>query len=434
MSEVQQSLERRLKPRHIMMITLGGTIGAGIFKGSSSAIEVAGPSVLVAYLVGGVILYVVMRSMAELALKNPQAKTLRDIVEPIIGPFAGYVLGWVYWIDWVLVMAAETAAASSFLQYWFPTVPLWILALIISIAMTALNLFEVNIYGEAEYWLAGVKIATLALFVILGGTLIFSKYSLHHAAANLVGHGGFFPHGLLGVASAMLVVMFSFGGIEMIGMTMGETKDPERTIPRAVRGVIVRVLLFYVLPILVILSLVPWDALGKAQSPFVSVFQEVGIPYVGDIMNFVLLTAVLSAVNTGMYATSRMLYTQASLGNAPRAFAVLSRRKVPVRALLFSTAFLYIGVIVAFFAKGNTFDYLMVFPGYTVILVWALLAFARLKSGNLAPSVLISFILILAILLGVLWTTPVMGTVITVLVVVAVSVSYLFQERPRLHN
>jgi amino acid transporter, AAT family len=369
--------------------------------------------------------------MAELALKNPQAKTLRDVVEPILGPFTGYVLGWIYWIDWVLVMAAEMAAASSFLQYWFPNAPLWVLALILSIVMTALNLFQVNIYGETEYWLAGIKIATLTLFVILGGALIFTKYSLQHATANLFGHGGFVPHGLLGVASAMLVVMFSFGGIEMIGMTLGETKDPEKTIPRAVRGVIVRVLLFYVLPILVIVSLVPWDALGHAQSPFVTVFQTVGIPYVGDIMNFVLLTAVLSAVNTGMYATSRMLYTQASCGNAPRAFGVLSKRKVPVRALLFSTVFLYIGVIVAFFAKGHTFDYLMVFPGYTVILVWAMLAFARLKSGNPAPSVLLSFLLILVILLGVIWTTPIWGTVITLLVLIAVSVSYLFQQGSR---
>jgi AAT family amino acid transporter len=410
-----------------MMLALGGTIGAGIFKGSSSSIGLAGPGVVVPYLIGGIILFIVMNCMAQLAVQNHKAKTLRDLLEPILGPFLGYTVGWIYWLDWVLVMAAEMAAASSFLEYWFPTVPLWVLALIVSIVMTILNLLQVRVYGEMEYWLAGVKIATLTVFVILGAGLIFTKH-FHQAAGNLVGHGGFFPHGVVGLFSAMLVVMFSFGGVEMIGMTLGETQDPAKTITRAVRSVIVRVLLFYILPILVIVSLVPWDSLGTTQSPFVTVFQEVGIPYVGDIMNFVLLTAVLSAVNTGMYSASRMLYTQAVHGNAPRFFATLSKNRVPVRALLFSTLFLYIGVIIAFFAKGHTFDYLMVFPGYTVIIVWALLSLARMKGLGVTTPVLLSFFVIVAIFIGVVATSPILGTVITLFVLLIIGVSYLFQK------
>lgn len=411
-----------------MMITLGGTIGSGIFKGSGSSIGLAGPGVIVPYLVGGIILFVVMKGLAQLVVANPQAKTLRDLVEPALGRFMGYCTGWIYWLSWVLVMAAETAAAASFLQYWFPHVSLWILSLILSVLMTLLNLFQVSVYGEIEYWLAGVKIATLVLFVLLGAVLIFTTH-LHSAAHNLVGVGGFFPHGIKGLLSAMLVVMFSFGGIEMVGMTLGETQNPEKTILKAVRTVVARVLLFYILPILVIVTLVPWNTLGTTQSPFVTVFGEVGIPFVGGIMNFVLLTAVLSAVNTGMYATSRLLYTQAIHGSAPRFFAKLTNSKTPARALIFSTMFLYVGVVIAVFAKGNTFNDLMVLPGYIVMFIWGLLALSSMKSRGISASQMISFLTLAAIFVGVLFTTPMYGTLATVAALLLVATTYWFQKQ-----
>jgi amino acid transporter, AAT family len=428
MDEHGQDMKRSLKTRHIMMITLGGTIGSGIFKGSSSSIGLAGPGVILPYLIGGIILLVAMKCMAELTVNNSKAKTLRGLIEPILGRFTGYFIGWIYWTNWVLVMAAEMAAASSFMQYWFPNTSLWSLALIMSVLMTALNLLNVSVYGETEYWLAGIKIATLSIFVVFGAFLIFAHHPAN-AAHNLLGHGGFFPHGMGGVLSAMLIVMFSFGGIEMIGMTLGETVDPERTIPKAARGVIVRVLLFYILPILVIVSLVPWNTLGFTQSPFVTVFSEIGIPYVGGIMNFVLLTAVLSAVNTGMYAASRMLYTQAMHGSAPKFFAGLSRGKVPIRALLFSTIFLYVGVIIAVFAKGHTFDYLMVFPSFAVMTVWSLLILAHLKSQGITAIKLVSFLALLLIFIGVIATTPVWGTTFSALVFGIVAVTYFFHRK-----
>jgi amino acid transporter, AAT family len=445
MSTNRQELARRLKARHIMMIALGGAIGAGMFKGSSTSISLAGPGVIFAYLLGGLILYFVMQGLAEMAVRRPHARTFRELIEPILGRFAGYVVGWMYWLDWVLVMAAETAASAMFLQYWFPNIPLWLLSLIVSIVITVINLFQVNVYGETEYWLAGIKIAVLILFILLGGTLLFTGFGAHPPTGfhNVTAQGGFFPHGIQGVAASMLIVMFSFGGTEMIGMTLGETENPEKVIPRASRGVIARILLFYILPILVIVSLVPWNQLGTNESPFVTVFQAVGVPYVGSIMNFVMLTAVLSATNTGMYAASRMLYTQALDGQAPRIFARLSKRKVPVTALLASTSFLYIGVVIAFFAKGHTFDYLMVIPGYSVLTVWILLAWAHIRSrqkGFEAEGYYVkgfpytswfALLSLIVILMGIIITSPVAGTLVSLLAYLLVLASYWFVRGSR---
>lgn len=432
----QQQLSRQLHSRHIMMIALGGAIGAGIFKGSSSSIGMAGPGVVLSYLVGGLILYIVMNGLAEMAIDQPHARNFRDLIATQLGDFIGYSSGWFYWLSWVLVMAAEMAAAAVFLQYWLPNVPLWLLSLILSILITVLNLFQVNIYGETEYWLAAVKVAVLTLFILLGGALIFIGINGQAAPGftNLTSHGGFLPFGFSGLAASMLVVMFSFGGTEMVGMTLGETKNPEKVIPKAARNVITRVLLFYVLPILIIVSLTPWNQIAaSSESPFVNVFSSMGIRYVGGFMNFVLLTAVISAANTGMYAASRMLFTQAQEGQAPRSFARLSARNVPVRALLASTVFLYIGVIIAFFAKGKTFDYLMVLPGYAVLTIWILLSIAyfnsRRKKGLSTLSPLFALLVLLVILVGILYTSPLVGSLTTGAAVLLIAITYLIQKK-----
>lgn len=433
-----EELARGLKSRHVTMIALGGAIGAGIFQGSSSSIELAGPGVILSYLLAGIILYFVMQAMAEMAVQQPKAKTLRDLIQTILGPFAGFFAGWIYFISWMLVMAAEMAAAAGFLQYWFPDTPLWMLSLIVSVLITVINLFAVNIFGETEYWLSALKVSVLTLFILLGGVLIFAGFNGESAAgfANLTEHGGFLPFGISGIAASMLVVMFSFGGTEMIGMTLGETQNPEKVIPKAARSVIIRILVFYVLPILVIVSLMPWNEVGK-QSPFVTVFDTVGIPYIGGFMNFVLLTAVISAANTGMYAASRLLYTQALDGNAPQFFSKLSSKKVPVRALLASTSFLYIGVIIAVFAEGETFGYLMVVPGYAILFIWIMLTFAHLRSRkhgiplkgfyvkSFPYTSWFSLLALLAILAGILITSPPVGTFIALAICIILTLIYL---------
>ncbi|MBX6352959.1 MAG: amino acid permease [Thermoflavifilum sp.] len=428
-------LQRGLRPRHVIMMALGGAIGAGLFRGSDSSIGTAGPGVIFTYLIGGIILLFVMQGLAQMAIRQPGARTFRDLVSPALGPFLGHVIGWLYWLDWVLVMAAETATAAGFLSFWLPQVPLWLLALIVSVVMTLINIFQVRIYGETEYWLAGVKIVVLALFVICGAVLLFTGFGGHPGPGfrHLTDQGGLFPNGWNGFLASFLVVMFSFGGTEMIGVTLGETQQPERTILRAARGVIVRILLFYVLPILMIVSLVPWNQFGHGESPFVTVFQAIGVPYVPHIMNFVMLTAVLSATNSGMYAASRMLYNQALRGQAPRWFAHLSQRGVPVRALLVSTVFLYVGVVIAFFAKGQTFNYLMTIPGYSVVLVWIILAAAYLKSvpghPGLRVGAWVAIIVLALIFIGVVWTTPLWGTVCVAVVLVLIILGW-FAAKP----
>jgi len=433
MNTNEQKLSRSLKARHIMMIALGGAIGAGMFKGSSTSITLAGPGVILDYIIGGIILLFVMKGLAEMAVHNPKAKTFRDLLEPVLGPFVGYFSGWMYFLNWVLVMAAETAAAALFLQYWFHGVPLWVLSLLVSIGITIINLFHVNIYGETEFWLAGLKIAVLVLFILLGGTLLFTGYENHPPVGfhHLTANGGFFPNGIGGLASAMLVVMFSFGGSETIGMTLGEAENPEKVLPRVARSVTMRILVFYVLPILIIVSLVPWNGLSHTESPFVTVFEAVGIPYVADIMNFVMLTAVLSATNTGMYAASRMLYNQALCGQAPKFLAALSERHVPIRALLVSIAFLYFGVIIAFFTDGKTFDHFMVIPGYSVLIVWILLAAAhvrsRIRTGQRLPvGSLFALAALTLIFIGVVLTSPLYGTLISIAVMLLIALSYKF--------
>lgn len=429
-------LNRQLKSRHVIMMALGGAIGAGLFRGSDISISQTGPSAILAYLLGGIILLFVMRGLGDLAVRHAGARTFRELVTPVLGPFAGHMIGWMYWIDWVLVMAAETAASAGFLSYWFANIPLWLLALIVSVVMTLLNLFQVRVYGETEYYLAGIKIVILALFIIFGALLLFTGFHGQPGPgfSHLIDAGGFFPHGFSGFVSSLLVVMFSFGGTEMIGMTMGETEHPEKVIPRAANSVIIRILLFYVLPIFVIVSLVPWNQLGNGTSPFVTVFQSLGVPYVADIMNFVMLTAVLSATNSGMYAASRMLYTQAMSGQAPRYFAKLSSQHVPVRALLVSTSFLYIGVVIAFFAQGQTFNYLMTIPGYSVILVWIMLALAHVVSrkGELdttvtvgsIPGSIFAIVMLTLIFIGVVATTPLWGTITMVIFLLLVVLGY----------
>ncbi|HJV44940.1 MAG TPA: amino acid permease [Bacillota bacterium] len=428
MSNHDQKLQRKMSERHIMMIALGGAIGAGIFKGSSSAINMAGPSVILAYVLGGIIMLFVMQGMAEMAVQHKEARTFRDLIEPNLGSFSGYFIGWIYWTFWVLAMAAEAVVAASFLQYWLPNIPIWSLSLIISIAITVLNLFSVKIFAETEYWFAFIKVFVILLFIIFGFVVLLVPFGSHSAVgfSNLTAHGGFFPNGIVGVIHAMLVVIFSYGGTEMIGVTLAEAKDPQRVIPKAVRSTFVRIVAFYVLPFLVIVSLLPWNQVDSSKdSPFIMVFELMGIPYVGDIMNAVMLTAVLSSMNTGMYAASRVLYTQSTDGRAWKLFSQLSTRQIPVYSILVGTVALYVGVLVEYFIGGTIFEYLMTSLGYTILLIWFFISAAHLKSRQNATQLTgyyvklypyttwVALISIVTIFIGVLATTPAAGSLVT---------------------
>lgn len=375
----RQQLKTGLLPRHIQMMAIGGMIGTGIFKGSSETISLAGPGVVFAYLTGGLLLFVVMSAMAEMASVYPSLD-IRKLIHKAFGHRASFIIGWLYWINWVLVMAVEIVAAGAFLQFWFSSIPLWILSLLVGAGLILLNVTNVKNYGELEFWLAGIKVVCLIGFILLGGYLLFgSSTGSTSSLANYTAHGGFLPNGWSGVFTSLLVVLFSYGGAELIGVTIAETKDAPRVLPKVVKGVVWRVVLFYVLPLLIICGLVPWDELGHSNSPFVQVLSAFGLSNAAHVMNFIMLTAVISAANSGMYVTTRLLYSLASDGQAHKAFTRLTRQGVPVFGLLVSSLCLFIGALAAYLTPANVFKYLMGIPGFVTLLMWIAICLTQIK-------------------------------------------------------
>ncbi|MBV7507326.1 amino acid permease [Bacillus sp. sid0103] len=387
MKNNQQNLQKGLLPRHVQFIALAGMIGTGIFKGSSDTLSIAGPSVVVAYLIGGLLLFIIMTALGEMALAFPNLN-VQHLVYKAFGFQVSYIVGWLYWINWIIVTVVELLAAGSFLQFWFPTIPLWLLSFLCAVVIVGINLTQVKYYGELEFWFAGVKIIALVAFIILGFSLLFGLIpsSIQDPLANYTEHGGFFPHGLGGTFSAFLVVMFSYGGSELIGIAITETKDAERVLPKIIKGAIWRVIIFYILPILIICGLMPWDKVTGADSPFVQVFSATGLPGAAHIMNFVLLTAVLSAANSGIYATSRTLFSMAQSGVAPKVLAKLSTKGIPLTGILLTSVCILGGVYLAYLTPSQVIGYLMTIPGFTVMLIWISICAAQLKLRPLYKS------------------------------------------------
>ncbi|WP_057913111.1 amino acid permease [Peribacillus muralis] len=440
-----RNLQRTMTSRHITMMALGGAIGAGLFKGSSSAIDMAGPSVILAYLIGGIILLFIMQGLAEMAVANSGARTFRDLVQSILGKYPAYFLDWIYWKMWVLNIAAESVVAAIFLQYWLPGYPIWILALAVSVLVTAVNLLSVKVFAETEYWLALIKITVIIVFILAGLLLLLVTFGDHAAVgfSNLTDNGGFFPNGSKGLITAMLVVIYSYGGTEIIGVTLAETKNPEKVVPKAVRSTLIRIISFYIIPFFIIVSLIPWNEVnGVPESPFVMVFQMIGIPGADHIMNAVVLLAIISSMNSGLYGSSRVLYTQAVDGRIPKIFSHLSKKKVPVYAILMCTSALYLGVLISLFAGSKTFEFLMGSLGYTVLFIWLIIAFAHLKSRKQhsgKPSAYVvkwfpyttwaAIIALLMILIGIIFTTSVIVTTITLCIYIFITLTYIWKKR-----
>lgn len=379
MEEKNQGLRKGLLPRHVQFIALAGMIGTGIFKGSSDTVNMAGPSVVLAYLIGGLLLFIVMVALGEMAIVYPKLN-VQHLINKAFGNRISFIVGWLYWINWIIVTIVELLAAGSFLQYWFPSMPLWLLSFICAAFIVGINLFQVKYYGELEYWIAGIKIITLMAFILLGSLILLGIFpGTTSSLSNYTAHGGFFPHGLGGTFSAFLVVMFSYGGAELIGVSVTETKDSQRVLPKIIKGTVWRVIIFYVLPILIICGIVPWDQVSSKESPFVQVFGFSGLPGAAHVMNFVLLTAVLSAANSGIYATSRTLFTMSQTGEAPKAFLKTSKQGVPLNGILLTTICILVGVFLAYMTPDQVISYLMTIPGFTVLLIWIGICLAQLK-------------------------------------------------------
>jgi AAT family amino acid transporter len=380
MKNNHQNLQKGLLPRHVQFIALAGMIGTGIFKGSSDTLAIAGPSVVVAYLIGGLLLFIIMAALGEMALAFPNLN-VQHLVNKAFGFQVSYLVGWLYWINWILVTVVELLAAGSFLQFWFPAIPLWLLSFLCAVVIVGINLTQVKNYGELEFWFAGIKIIALIAFIILGFSLLLGiiPSSIQDPLSNYTAHGGFFPHGIGGTFSAFLVVMFSYGGAELIGVAVTETKDAEKVLPKIIKGAVWRVIIFYILPILIICGLMPWNKVTGADSPFVQVFSTTGLPGAAHIMNFVLLTAVLSAANSGIYATSRTLFSMAQSGVAPKRLAKLSAKGIPLTGIMLTSVCILAGVYLAYLTPSQVIGYLMTIPGFTVMLIWISICAAQLK-------------------------------------------------------
>ena len=380
----QKEMQRGLKNRHLQMIALGGAIGTGLFYGSASTIKLAGPSVMLAYLTGGVVILLIMRMLGEMAVEEPVSGSFSHYAAKYWGAFPGFLSGWNYWFNYVIVSMAELSVIGIYMNYWLPDLPQWISALVVLAFITALNLVAVRAYGEMEFWLAIVKVAAIVLMIALGLYLIFSRPgSFPVNFSSLWAHGGFFPNGVWGMMLSISVVMFSFGGIELIGITAGEAADPGRSIPRAINQVIWRILIFYVGAMTVLMALWPWDEVGMEASPFVQIFSNVGIPAAAHILNFVVLTAAISVYNSAIYSNSRMLYGLAVGGDAPKGLKNLSQRGVPVVGILISSGVTLLAVLLNYLFPGRVFMLFLSIAMASVIISWGTIIITHLKFRRL---------------------------------------------------
>ncbi len=376
----EASLQKRLLPRHITFMAMGGVIGTGIFKGSSDTIGLAGPGVIFTYIFAGLLLLVVMGAIAEMATVYPN-RNMKDFISLAFGQRLAFIVGWLYCFMWLAVCVIEVIAAGSFLQFWFADTPLWVLSLASAIFVLLVNLLSVGRLGELEFWLAGIKIAMIIVFIILGACLLFGIIPSNDTPylSNFTAHGGFLPNGWMAIVSALLVVMFSYGGSELIGLTLNETPDAAKVLPRIVKSFILRIVLFYTLPILIICGLIPWNQLSGQESPFVQVLTATGLKGAAHIMNFILVTAVLSAAKSGIYGATRMLHSMAINNEAPALLARTNRRGVPINSLVLCAIVLLIGAWLAYIAQDQVFSILIAVPGFVVLLVWISICLSQLK-------------------------------------------------------
>jgi len=373
-------LKRGLKNRHIQLIALGGAIGTGLFLGIAQTIKMAGPSVILGYAIGGLIAFLIMRQLGEMVVEEPVAGSFSHFAFKYWGNFAGFASGWNYWVLYVLVAMAELSAVGIYVQYWWPDIPTWVSALAFFVLINAINLSNVKIYGEMEFWFAIIKVVAIVGMIVFGAWLLASGHGGPEATVtNLWAQGGFFPNGVQGLVMAMAVIMFSFGGLELVGITAAEADDPERSIPKATNQVIYRILIFYIGSLAILLSLYPWGKVVEGGSPFVLIFHALDSNVVATILNIVVLTAALSVYNSCVYSNSRMLFGLAKQGNGPKSLLKVDRRGVPVVAIGISALATALCVLINYLMPGKAFELLMALVVSALVINWAMISLAHLK-------------------------------------------------------
>jgi len=378
-SSTSGQLDRQLHNRHVQLIALGGTIGTGLFLGSAGIIDMAGPAALVAYAIGGLVIFLIMRFLGEMLVEEPVAGSFSHFANRYWGPFAGFLSGWTCVALYVLVGMIELTAVGKFIQFWWPDVPVWATAAVCFVLINALNFINVRAFGEFEFWFALIKVVTVVAMIMMGCYLLVSSERPDQTLSNLWTHGGFAPKGLGGIAMALAFVLFAFGGIETIGFAAAETERPEQVIPKAINQVILRVLVFYIGSLVVLLSLTPWNQLVAqltaggdpyAKSPFVQVFASLGQGTAAHLLNFVILTAALSVYNSMVYCNSRLLYGMAREGNAPRLLARVNRRGVPVAAIVFPGVLTALTVVMNYVMPSGVIEALLSLIVGALVITW----------------------------------------------------------------
>ncbi|MGL9750685.1 MAG: amino acid permease [Symbiopectobacterium sp.] len=374
------TLKRGLKNRHIQLIALGGSVGTGLFLGIAATIKMAGPSVLLGYAIGGIIAFLIMRQLGEMVVEEPVAGSFSHFAYKYWGDFAGFASGWNYWVLYVLVSMAELTAVGIYVQYWWLDIPTWVSAAVFFLVINAINLANIKVYGEMEFWFAIIKVVAIIGMIVFGGWLLLNGHGGPEATVtNLWAQGGFFPNGINGLVMAMAVIMFSFGGLELVGITAAEADNPETSIPRATNQVIYRILIFYIGSLAILLSLYPWGKVVEGGSPFVMIFHNLDNNAVATILNIVVLTAALSVYNSCVYCNSRMLYGLAKQGNGPKALLTVDRRGVPVVAIGISAAATALCVLINYLIPGKAFELLMALVVSALVINWAMISLAHLK-------------------------------------------------------
>jgi GABA permease len=379
-------LRQGLSQRQLSMIAIGGVIGAGLFVGSGVVIRDTGPAAFLTYALCGLLIVLVMRMLGEMAAANPSTGSFADYAANALGDWAGFSVAWLYWYFWVIVVGFEAVAGGKVLNYWFHA-PLWLLSLCLMLLMTATNLFSVTSFGEFEFWFAGIKVATIMVFLGVGTVFVLGFLPGHNADfSNLTSHGGFFPKGVGAVFAAIVVVIFSMVGAEIVTVAAAESRDPELAVQRATRSVVVRIGIFFVGSVFLLVVILPWNSVELGASPYVAALKHMGLPGADQVMNAVVLTAVLSCLNSGLYTASRMLFVLADRREAPAQLIKLSRRGVPYIAILCSSAIGFLSVIMAWVAPGTVFLFLLNSSGAIILFVYWLIALSQIILRRRTPA------------------------------------------------
>lgn len=378
----KQELERGLKNRHVQLISIGGAIGTGLFLGSGKSIHLAGPSILLAYMITGGICFLIMRALGELLLSNVDNHSFLDFVAEYLGKKWAFITGWTYWFCWISIAMADLTAIGLYVQYWLPSLPQWLPEIIALVLLLSLNLIAVSLFGELEFWFALIKVVAIVALIAVGAYMVVTRYQTSMGPvkiSNIWSHGGWFPKGTNGFLLSFQMVTFAFVGIELVGLVAGETENPKKVLPEAINNIPIRIILFYIGSLLAIMAIYPWDSLVTNESPFVEVFSEIGITAAATVINVVVLSAAASACNSAIYSTGRMLLSLAQEGSAPASFTKLTSHKVPGKALFTSALVIFVAVVLNYFMPDQVFTIVTSIATTCFLFVWGVLVFTHMK-------------------------------------------------------